>query len=160
MIVYTLYYTLHLLVSFTGNTDIFKPNYEAIESPDPQGSILPEPEPDLETKVFYLDIPTITTQHIGTLIGKNGVHLKALCEKYNIISIHLGEEREKGGTQTGRRRNRPVFIYSNPVKVTYQFEPGKERVSLFEAALHEKAEEIKKKREQHFQNVNYIIRVS
>ena len=146
---------MYSLVSFTGNTGILEPNYEAVKSPDPQVSILPDPVPDLETKVFYLDIPTTPTQYIGTLIGKNGVHLKALCEKYNITSIHLGEERKKGGTRTGRRRIRPVFIYSNPVKVTYQFESGKERVSLFEAALHEKVQEIKKKREQHFQNVNY-----
>ena len=88
------------------------------------------------------------THYIGTLIGRNGVHLKKLCEEYNIDSVHLGEE-----IKHQRRHRVAHFIYTSPVKVTYKYKSVNEKGHLFESALIKRAALVKENREKHFEMV-------
>ena len=127
----------------TGNVSFL----EAKEKP--QDSVA-KPEPLAIEREFFIDIPVTPTQYIGTLIGKNGTHLKKLCEAHGISSIHLGER------TTSRKRIQNSLLYNTPVRVTYTVPVTHGKHDVFEKALHKRVTIIKKKRESHFEAVRIL----
>lgn len=111
----------------------------------------------LMSKVFYLDLPVTPTRYIGTLIGRNGIHLKKLCEDYDIVNVHLGEENARQGRS--RKLVQTSFIYTSPIKVMYQYHLTNERGHLFEIAFTKRASSVKVKQEKHYQMVRFTILV-
>ena len=117
-------------------------NVSFLEEPKPQSSqdaqdtLSTEPHvPSYYHWKSFLDIPVISTQCIGTLIGHNGTHLKKICETYEVTSIYLGGVQQQ---ETCRKRRQiwNSFIYNTPVKVTYTITVTDEKWSLFETEMH------------------------
>lgn len=125
-----------------------------------------EPEPILREEEFFLKIPVLPVTYIGTLIGTNGCHLKGLCAKYKIDSVHLGEHPLKtkqavGGVRRRRPQNTRGFVSlftTSPVKVVFKFDPVNEAISMkFKDALIERVQTICQKRQRHFETVNELM---
>ena len=125
-------------------------NVSFLEEPKPQSSqdtqdtlYSESHEPTTIEKVFFLDIPVMSTQYIGILIGHNGTHLKKICEAYEVTSIHLGEVQQQG-TCRKRTHIRNSFIYDAPVKVTCTIPVTHEKWSLFETEMHKRVDSVKR----------------
>ena len=106
-----------------------------------------------------MSIPVIPITYIGNLIGKEGTYLKALCSKYNVESVHLGENSPAEAVDQGKRR-REIYIHSGPIKVTYKFKEGdSDKAMRFRKALEERAQEVEKKRQRQYEIVREITSV-
>ena len=86
---------------------------------------------------FLLDFPA---PYLGPLLGRQGVHLKNLCQKHGITNIYLGKKDDRG--------KRP-YIYMSPFPVSYEYVAGDDKVGGFRKALNNWASLVKEKRDKH-----------
>lgn len=160
---YSVLISLHWYILHVDETEFLNPPKPRPVTP-PTTSDPPLDNPiSFKEEVFYLTIPVSPVTYIGTLIGTNGRHLKALCSQYKIESIHLGEHplKPKQIGSAPRRIRRPrntagmvsLFI-SSPVKVVILFNPANEDISMkFKDALKERVQKVCQERKKHFETV-------
>ena len=115
------------------NKLIFVGNFGRLASPE---TVVPEP---VDTKAIEV---SLEDARLGRVIGKNGVHIKALCKAYNVTA----RVTKPGGDERGRQRR----IYDENVLVLVSSPVGHDQDILkFEKALIEHVSIVKKKEKKH-----------
>lgn len=100
----------------------------------------------VETKVIEV---SLEEARLGRVIGKNGVHIKALCKAYNVTA-----KVTKAAADAGGRRK---MIYDNNVLVLVSAPIGHEQdLHKFEKAFVEHVKIVKKKETKHKQQVKTL----
>ena len=115
------------------NRLIFVGNFGRLVPPE---TVVPEP---VDTKAIEV---SLEDARLGRVIGKNGVHIKALCKAYNVTA----RVTKPGGDERGRQRR----IYDENVLVLVSSPVGHDQDILkFEKALMEHVGIVKKKEKKH-----------
>lgn len=97
----------------------------------------------VETKAIEV---SLEDARLGRVIGKNGIHIKALCKAYNVMAKITKAADDKPGRQKR--------IYDSNVLVLVSAPPGQDQDILkFEKAFVEHVEIVKKKEKKHREQV-------
>ena len=98
----------------------------------------------VDTKVMEL---TLEEARPGVIFGKKGVHIKKLCETYNVTArfTKAGADRQK-------------YFYDDPVLVVISAPVGHDQdIAQFEGALMKHVEIVKKKEKKHREDVSSVF---
>ena len=101
----------------------------------------------VETKAIEV---LLEDARLGRVIGKNGVHIRALCKAYSVTA--------KVTKTADSDRGRQKMIYDNNVLVLVSAPTGHEQdIMKFEKAFVEHVEIVKKKERKHKQQVIKLL---
>ena len=113
----------------------------------PSGTVVAEP---IDTKAIEV---SLEDARLGLVIGKNGVHIKALCKAYNVTA----RVTKAANDEPGRRKR----IYDQNVLVLMSAPVGHDQDILkFEKAFVEHVEIVKKKEKKHNEQVCVCVCLS
>ena len=103
----------------------------------------------VETKAIEV---LLEDARLGRVIGKNGVHIRALCKAYSVTA--------KVTKTADSDRGRQKMIYDNNVLVLVSAPTGHEQdIMKFEKAFVEHVEIVKKKERKHKRQVMKLVEI-
>ena len=116
-------------------------NLKHLEPPSKANNLAP-PEPVVLEDRVKLDFPAI---YLGLLMGRSGVHIKALCQQHKVAVHFTGEDGEEGEGKGKRPESR---VAGPVVWVVVKHELGS-GVEEFKEHLKQKAGKVVEKRKKH-----------